>query len=109
MMGALRAIPRRLLDATMTVRVPDGAGGFLEGVEVSWVRFQRVQKVSDDAHRSADAGGGIVFVDAVNSAGAFEVPVGSRVNIEGVSLFVAECRRCDGANGRTHHWELTVR
>lgn len=108
-MGALRAIPKRLLDATMTVRVPDGAGGFAEGVEVSRVRFQRVQKASDDVHRTTDAGGGIVFVDAVNSVGAFEVPVGSRIGIGGVSLFVAESRRCVGANGRVHHWELMVR
>lgn len=108
-MVGLRPIPRRLLADSMVVRVPDGDGGFDEGVAVGRVRFQRVQRASDDMHRAADAGGGVVFVDAVNSVGAFEVPVGSRVDIDGVSLFVAECRRCVTAGGRVHHWELTVR
>lgn len=86
------------------VRVPDG-----EGVAVSHVRFARTQSVVDDGHRSADPGRGKVYVDALNSGGAFEVPEGSRIDIGGRSYLVAECKRCEDFNGHIHHWELVVR
>ena len=107
-MGWLPQIPRRLLPDDAVVRVPDG-GGFAEGVAVRHVRFVRAQSVVDDDHRSADAGAGKVYVDAMNSAGAFEVPAGSRIDIGGHSYLVAECKRCEGYAGRVHHWELVVR
>lgn len=94
---------------TMAVRAPDGAGGFLEPRIIANVRFERRQAVVDDPHRSADSGSGTVYVDAVNSGGAFEVPAGSRVEIGGASLFVVAVARCETAGGRVHHWELTVR
>lgn len=109
MMRALRPIPVRLLGDDAVVRVPDGSGGYAEGVAVSHVRFARTQSVVDDAHRSADAGSGKVYVDAVNSDGAFEVPAGSRINIGGHSYYVVECKRCEDFNGNVHHWELVVR
>lgn len=108
-MIALRPIPRRLLPDTMMVRVPRADGTFADGVAVRNVRFARTQSVVDDVHRSTDAGTGKVYVDAVNSIGAFEVPAGSRVEIGGASLLVASCKRCETVGGRVHHWELTVR
>ena len=108
-MRSLRPIPLRLLADGAVVRVPDGAGSYAEGVAVSHVRFARTQSVVDDGHRSADAGSGKVYVDAVNSNGAFEVPAGSRIDIGGHSYYVAECRRCEDFNGHVHHWELMVR
>ena len=108
-MAGLRPIPARLLPDVMSVRVPLGDGSLAEAVTVSRVRFQRVQSVSSDGHRSADAGAGTVYVDAVNSGGAFEVPAGSRVTIGGHSYLVAACRRCEDFNGHAHHWELSVR
>lgn len=109
MMGSLRPIPMRLLAEDAVVRVPDGDGGYAEGVAVSRVRFARTQSVVDDGHRSADAGSGKVYVDALNSARAFEVPAGSRIEIGGHSYYVAECKRCEDFNGHVHHWELVVR
>ena len=109
MMGSLRPIPARLLAENAVVRVPDGAGGYAEGVEVSHVRFARKQSVVDDGHRSADAGAGKVYVDALNSVGAFEISAGSRIDIDGNSYYVVECKRCEDFNGHVHHWELTVR
>ena len=53
-------IPDWMLDADMSVRVPDGVGGFLAPVAVSGVRFERVQRFVGDGHRSADGGGGVV-------------------------------------------------
>lgn len=107
-MRALRPIPRAALPDTMSVRVPDGAGGFAEPRVVCGVRFERAQGACEDAHRSADAGHGTVFVDAANSAGAFEVPAGSRVAVGGRSMYVRECRACADLLGRVHHWELEV-
>ena len=108
-MTRLRPIPKRLLPDTMLVRVPDGDGGYAEGVAVARVRFVRSQAAGDDAHRSADAGQGRVFVDAHNSIGAFEVPAGSRVVIGGHSYLVERCWVRCGWDGRVHHWELDVR
>lgn len=108
-MRALRPIPLRLLPDDAVVRVPDGAGGFAEGVIVSHMRFQRTQSVVDDSHRSADAGSGKVYIDALNSGGCFEVPAGSRIDIGEHSYLVAECKRCEDFNGHVHHWEPTVR
>ena len=108
-MGSLRPIPARLLDDDAVVRVPDGEGGYAEGVEVSHVRLARKQSIADDGHRSADAGAGKVYVDALNSIGVFEVPAGSRIDIGGHSDYVAEVKRCEDFNGHVHHWELTVR
>ena len=107
-MGWLPQIPPRLLPDDALVRVHDG-DGFADGVALRHVRFDRAQSVSDDGHRSADAGSGTVFIDAVNTAGAFEVPAGSRVDISGHSYLVAEARRFEGHRGRVHHWELVVR
>ena len=108
-MIAIRPIPRRLLPDVMFVRVPDGCGGFEPPARMGHVRFERSQSMVDDEHRSADAGAGIVYVDVTNSTGAFEVPAGSRVVIDGADMVVASCKRLCGANGRVHHWELEVR
>ena len=107
-MGWLPQIPARLLPDDAVVRIP-GGDGFADGVALKHVRFDRMQSVSDDGHRSADAGAGTVFVDAVNTDGAFEVPAGSRIDIEGRSYLVAEAKRFEGHHGRVHHWELVVR
>lgn len=108
-MGSLRPIPARLLAENAVVRVPDGEGGYAEGVEVSHVRFARKQSVVDDNRRSADAGAGKVYVDALNSVGAFEIPAGSRIDIGVHSYYVVKCKRCEDFNGCVHHWELVVR
>ncbi len=107
-MRALRPIPARLLADTAVVRMPDGVGGFEDGVTISGVRFVRTQSIVDDGHRSADAGAGKVYVDAVNSVDAFEVPAESRIEIGGHSYYVAEVKRCEDFKSRVHHWELVV-
>jgi hypothetical protein len=108
-MIALKPIPRRLLPDTAVVRMPDGEGGYGKSRTIANVRFERKRSVVDDPHRSADAGSGTVYIDAVNSAGAFEVPPGSRIEVRGLSLYVAAVKPCEGAAGRIHHWELSVR
>lgn len=98
------------LGDSMTVRPLLSDGSLGAAVKVAPVRFERTQSVVDDAHRSADAGSGVVFVDAVNSVGAFEVPAGSRASVGGgPSMLVVKVERFDGLRGRAHHWELTLR
>lgn len=108
-MRSMRPIPRSALPDVMSVRVPMDDGTFGEPALICNVRFERTQKASGDGHRSADAGQGKVFVDAVNSVGAFDVPAGSRVAVAGRSMFVTESHRCEDLFGRVHHWELKVR
>ena len=108
-MRYLRPIPKRLLPDDMLVFLPAEGGGRGESRLVRHVRFERAEGVVSDAHRSADAGYGTVFVDAVNSEGALEVPAGARVLIgAGPSMLVRSCRRCCVVRGQVHHWELEV-
>ena len=107
-MRMFRPIPRAALPDVMTVRLVLDDGSFGEPAVIAGVRFDEAQSVSGDEHRSADAGAGTVFVDAVNSAGAFEVPAGSRVAVRGHSYYVRKCHRCEDLFGRCHHWELEV-
>lgn len=67
----------------MLVFLPAESGGRGESRLVRHVRFERAEGVVSDAHRSADAGHGTVFVDAVNSEGALEVPAGARARRRG--------------------------
>lgn len=105
----LRPLPGRLLTDDIEVRVPDGNGGYCDPVPVRHVRVELAQSVCEDSHRAADAGAGTVFIDALMSDGAFEVPAGSRIEYGGRSLWVTECRTYRGVRGRVHHWELGVR
>lgn len=107
-MRGFRPIPRTALPDVMTVRRPLPDGSFGEPEIVCNVRFDRTQSVSSDAHRSADAGAGTVYVDAVNSAGAFDIPAGSRITVGGHSMFVTKTHACCDLFGRVHHWELEV-
>lgn len=102
----IRPIPKRLLPDEMLVYPPDGDGRVRR---IRHVRLEWEQGACADAHRAADGGGGLIFVDAVNSEGAFEVEAGSRVLVgAGPSMFVRKCKRCCVVRGQVHHWELVV-
>lgn len=107
-MRYLRPIPRRLLPDDMLVRPADGQGGYGAVRMVRHVRLELVDAVSDEPHRESSCSGR-VFVDAVNSQGAFEVPAGSRVVVGSLpGMRVLSCRRCCVVRGQVHHWELEV-
>lgn len=109
-MRYLRPIPRRLLPDDALVWPVAGDGTLGPTRLVRYVRLEWAQSSVDDAHRTADAGAGTLFVDATNSEGAFEVPAGSRVLVgAGPSMHVASCRRCCVVRGVVHHWELELR
>lgn len=108
-MSFLRPIPRRLLPDDMIVWPAVGDGTFGSSRIVRHVRMDWEQAVVDDGHRGADGGRGTVFVDACNSLGCIEIPVGSRVLVgKGPSLHVRKVKRCCVVRGHVHHWELEV-
>ena len=108
-MPGLRPIPRRLLVESCLVREPAPDGTFGSPRQIRGVRFERAQSAVGDAHRSADAGAGVLYVDAVMSAGAYEIPAGSRVDIGGRSYLAAKVARFEATAGRVHHWEVELR
>jgi hypothetical protein len=92
----------------MLVRPADGQGGYGAARMVRHVRLELVDAVSDEPHRESSCTGR-VFVDAVNSQGAFEVPAGSRVVMGSLpGMRVLSCRKCCVVRGQVHHWELEV-
>ena len=84
-MAGMRAMPRRLLPDTMEVREQTADGGFGEAKTIAHVRFERKREACAEAHRSESLCGR-VYVDAVTSVGAYEVPAGSRVESLGSAL-----------------------
>ena len=107
-MRYLRPIPRRLLPDDMLVYPSDGQDGYAGARMIRHVRLERVDSVVEDPRR-ASAVTGRVFVDAVNSQGAFEVPAGSRGLIGALpGMQVRSCKRCCVVRGQVHHWELEV-
>ena len=106
-MRMFRRIPRNLLTKTMTVSTPNADGTYGEPVPIIGVLFQRKDEVTDDAHRST-VSRGVVYVDAVNSKGAFEVPTGSRVVVGGCSYLVRKCEPGGDLLGRVECWRLEL-
>lgn len=106
-MIALRPIPRRLLGEDCSVRRRLADGSFGPAHAMRHVRFEYKQALTPkDAHRLADAGAGVLYVDAVSTVGAFELCAGDRVELAGHDYVVASVKRFRGLNGRMHHWEV---
>lgn len=104
-------IPRTLLPDTATVflRDPDSdyEGSYLEPTEMRFVRFERAEQLSGQGHKLTDGATGRVWIDAVSTIGAKEVPVGSKLVIGDETLKVAKCMTYRDMT-RIHHWELDV-
>ena len=123
MLGGVRLtpLPRSVLPSVMEVRAPvaDSEYGdeWSDPVTVSHVRFQRAADLAlvsvggaQPGYVFRDGSRGLVYVDAATSEGAFEVPEGSRVSVDGGdAMEVARVTRCDHMDGTCHHWELEVR
>lgn len=106
-------IPKRALPSTASVRVPlegDYGGEFAEPVAIGHVRYEKAAGIRRTDYQLQDGTTGIVFIDAVNSEGAFEVPASSMVSIDGApEVCVNACHPREQFAGRVHHWELEVR
>ena len=84
-------VPRSARPSTMSVKVPreGGYGG---------------------EYALGDGAQGLVIADGADSPGMFDVPVGSRVSIDGGEwMNVARCTPRRAFGTRPHHWELEVR
>ena len=107
-------IPLDLLPSTASVRVPDDAadrgGAFLEPVTVTNVRFERSANIRHTDYQLQDTTTGVLFVDALQSGGAFEIPAGSKVSVDGGPwMSVSRCRAFEEFSGQVHHWEIELR
>ena len=124
MLGGVRLapLPASVLPSTMAVYEPasdDEHGGSYAAkpVTVSNVRFERAAERRDASSGGAQGGyaysddsRGTVYVDAASSAGAYEVPEGSLVAIDGGdAMEVVRVQRFDHPDGACHHWEVAVR
>lgn len=107
----LAAIPKSLLPSTIEVRVPaDGeyGGCYEEPVTIDHIRFDAAATIKPDQYTFSPGSKGLIFIDALNSEGAFELPVGTLVTIYGEELSVVTVNTYCGYNGQVHHWEVEV-
>ena len=105
-------IPVEHMPDTMTVEAPDTSasygGKYLEPVTVEHVRYERAEALNPSAIKLADGASGRIWVDAVNSAGAFRIPSGSKIKLNGDTLHVVSCVELRPF-GAVHHWEVDVK
>lgn len=123
MLGGIRfaPLPVSLLPSDMVVRAPvlDSEYGdeWGEPVTIGHVRFMGAGEFAPAQSGGAQSGYvfregsvGMVIVDAATSTGAFAVPEGSEVRIDGgqpmTAVRVTSCQHFDGS---THHWEIEVK
>ena len=103
----MRPTPLSLLPDDMTVRELNADGEFGDPRTIRNVRFERNASLVHDEHVLSSVFG-TVFVDATMSDGAFEVKVGSRVEIQNLSLLVKGVHHFEIVHRRVHQWELDV-
>lgn len=78
-------IPKRLLPSRAEVRVPEEEGGrqgFSDKRLLLGVRYEQRASVRATDYQLQDATTGLLFIDAVNTAGAMELPAGSLVSVD---------------------------
>lgn len=104
-------IPGSLRGSTVAVRVPvdsEFGGEYAEPVEIEGVRFQPAETMPRSAYVLSDGAKGLLWVDAT-SGGAFEVPAGSLLSIDGGAWASAgKVTRCVAFGNDVHHWEIEV-
>lgn len=106
-------IPRRMLPSTAEVRVPDaspGLGGrYMEPTVMRHVRLELDDDVSHDGGALSGGPRGTLFVDARSTDGAFAIPAGSLVSVDGGEPVAAtSCAELADGMGRVHHWEVRL-
>lgn len=104
-------IPRRLLTSSCTVQVPaEGkmGGVYAEPVEMRGVRFEPSDGVRQTAWQLQGGPKGTLFVDAANTEGAFAIPAGSLVCVDGSPPMAATSCEELSDFGRVHHWEVQL-
>lgn len=108
-------IPLAALPDACTVKVPmysadgyDGVVGYKQPVSIKHVRWERREAIKASQHVFADGSTGLMYVDRINSNGAFEIPVNSLVTIMGEERNVVSVTPARTLNGVVHHWEVEL-
>lgn len=108
----LAPIPASLLTSTVAVKTPkesDFGGEFNEPATIERVRFDETSDLVRNGYVMSDGAKGLLFIDAACSLGAFEIPVGSLVSIDGQDYCMAgKVSPYCGFGGFVHHWEVEV-
>ena len=107
-------LPRRMLKQTATVRVPKDAvygGEFEEPQTIDRVWFDASASVRRTEYQLQEPVKGTLFIDSKVSEGAFAIPAGALVSVDGEvsEATVHECCPIKDGNGRIHHWEVTLK
>lgn len=104
-------IPKSMLGGSASVRIPvegDYGGEYAEVPEVvDGVYFEPSASLSSSSYRLVDGCRGVLYIDAVNSAGAFAIPVGSLVEWEGEEMVAASVSEYRTPT-EVHHWEVQL-
>lgn len=105
-------LPKRLMASTATVRTPKGGmygGDFNDPVTIERVCFQGEASIRRTDYQLQAPVKGVLFIDPRVSVGAFEVPAGSLVSVDGEvsEATVHECAAVPSA-ANLHHWELVL-
>lgn len=112
-MGAiLRPIPISLLSDTLKYRLAEDGqynGKYGEEHVIKHVRFQGLEKLNQSSYLLQGGSQGLIFIDAINSTGAVELPVGALVSVNGGEEYpVKKCTALKGYFGEVHHWEVEI-
>lgn len=106
-------IPRRYMRSTASVRVPvDGKWGGEYADEprvIGHVRYENAAMLKRRDYVLSEGASGVLFVDAANSDGAFAIPQGSLVSIDGKPEKSADEVEELSIDGSVHHWEVTLK
>lgn len=105
-------IPKWLLTSTATVRTPrEGVygGEYNDPVEIGRVCYQGAAALRRTGYQLQAPVKGVLFIDPRASVGAFEIPAGSLVSVDGEvsEAAVQECAPVPSA-ANLHHWEVTL-
>lgn len=107
-------IPRWAMPSQALVREPvesEDGGEFAplgEARTISHVRFESARELARKRYVLSDGAKGLLFVDAANSGGAYGIPVGSLVQVDGREWLSASKVTPLSIDGPVHHWEVEL-
>ena len=107
----LTPIPQSILSESVSVRVPVeddyGTAWDTEEQALSHVRIEKAESLLSKGYVLSDGCKAVMYIDAVNSKGLREVPVGSLVSF-GDEWLAASAVTPYEVGGTVHHWEVTL-
>lgn len=107
-------LPRRMLQQTAIVRVPKDTpygGEYEEPKTIDHVWFDASATIRRTDYQLEAPVKGTLFIDPKVSVGAFEIPAGSLVSVDGEvsEAAVHDCSTIKDNMGKVHHWEIVLK